>query len=68
MDRTVWRIVTLTTVATDADSEDISALRMSADPKLEAVWPSMQASIDDFRFYDLRHTFASWYVMNGRDL
>jgi integrase len=27
-----------------------------------------RAKIRDFRFHGLRHTFASWYMMNSGDL
>jgi integrase len=27
-----------------------------------------RAGISDFRFHDVRHTFGSWYMMNGGDL
>jgi Phage integrase family len=28
----------------------------------------VRAKIQNFWFHDLRHTFASWYMMNGGDL
>jgi len=40
--------------------------RQRVEGSFEAVLK--MAGIEDFRFHDLRHTFASWYMMNGGDL
>jgi integrase len=40
--------------------------RQRVDKSFETVLE--MARIEDFRFHDLRHTFASWYMMNGGDL
>ncbi len=40
--------------------------RQRVEKSFEAVL--QMAGIKEFRFHDLRHTFASWYMMNGGDL
>ncbi|MBZ5623137.1 MAG: site-specific integrase [Acidobacteriia bacterium] len=40
--------------------------RQRVDKSFETILE--MAGIKDFRFHDLRHTFASWYMMNGGDL
>jgi integrase len=42
----------------------------AARPRLEGSFDDLlvRAEIQNFWFHDLRHTFASWYMMNGGDL
>ena len=40
--------------------------RQRVDKSFETIL--RMAGIEEFRFHDLRHTFASWYMMSGGDL
>jgi len=40
--------------------------RQRVDKSFETILT--MAEIEDFRFHDLRHTFASWHMMNGGDI
>src|ERR1700722_11071525 len=40
--------------------------RQRVDKSFEAILN--MAEIENFRFHEIRHTFASWYMMNGGDL
>ncbi len=46
--------------------EDATTVRQRVDKSFATVLE--MAGIENFRFHDLRHSFASWYMMNGGDL
>ena len=52
--------------SSDAPSLGAKGERQRVEGNFEDVLD--RAAIKDFRFHDPRHTFASWYMMNGGDL
>ena len=69
MNETVWSLMTTLRLRKDIhwvfhDEEG----RQYRDTHKTFTWVCKRAKITDFRFHDLRHTFASRLVMNGHPL